>query len=490
MRLRRSHTRPLSMILVGWVLIHAMGTLSTSRAQEPPAKQRRVEFLEDFDVRVEGGLRRFWTAAGSIQLALEPVEVESLEQVAPETRDQARTAVAGRALRIVARPGTVAARRLVEADQVKERPALADCGLLRFWVRPRSADQEPVVLEVRFYEGGRRAWWWRKLTLDRPGWQQVELKLNDFRDGGGLAPEWEQVELLGFWFRTPGEIELDHIELIRGDRPGAAYLDLEELAGWAFGPENLNRIHRHQRAGSPFVVLTDVAAVDGPKVLDALEAMRRAVKRDFPGLPDPSRPVPLLIFRSPEEYRAFWPRFAGKYLGIIDPPQAQGFSALGVATASVDTPPDRVRATYVHETNHALLHQCLGIANQGEWLMEGLAVRYQLEFTREDIRRRVDQMLNDRNRRVPLATLLNGKPIGIPNYPQAKLVVDWLLDDPAMKPGFAKALAHFRNTGSTDMTDPERCREWFGKEIDQLERDWLTWLQTKRVELEREQRGR
>ena len=95
-------------------------------------------------------------------------------------------------------------------------PALEQCERIVFRVDAESATPaQPIVLEVRFLAAGRRAWWWRKVELDRPGWREVDLPLAYFRPGGGM-PAWEEVDRLGFFFRTGATLELDGIELRRG----------------------------------------------------------------------------------------------------------------------------------------------------------------------------------------------------------------------------------------------------------------------------------
>ena len=100
------------------------------------------------------------------------------------------------------------------------RPPLARCERIVFRVDAASATPaRPVVLEVQFLAEGRRARWWRKVELDRPGWREVDLPLDAFRTGGG-PPSWEEVDRLGFLFRTGATLGLDGIELRPGRRPG------------------------------------------------------------------------------------------------------------------------------------------------------------------------------------------------------------------------------------------------------------------------------
>jgi hypothetical protein len=306
------------------------------------------------------------------------------------------------------------------------------------------------------------------VEFERPGWREVDLPLDSFRTGGGV-PAWEEVDRLGFLFRTGGTLELDGIELRRGRAPDAAYLSTSELVREAFGGGRPARVLRR----GPFVVSTDEPRLDGAKLLDALEAMYGRTRADLPGLPAPSHPAPLLIFAADRNYREFWPRFARRFGGEAAAPGSGGFTALGVASASAAADPAAIRPVFVHEASHALAGPMLGLDNRGEWLLEGLATRYQLAFSGQDIGPIARAGLADARGRATFEDLLDGEPIPEARYWQAALVIDWMLADPGRRERFLAALGAMRRRGSTDLRP--LARSHFGVALADLESSWLAW---------------
>src|SRR4051794_38708887 len=163
-------------------------------------------YVEDFD-QAEGLTGR-WEGIGTIRATRVPVVKATIP------------GVSGRMVRIEAQ-----ARSALRTAPLAGRPGLNSCERIVFRVDAESATRDrPVVVEVRFFAADRRAWWWRKVELDQPGWRELDLTLAYFRTGGGGVPAWEEVDRLGFWFRTGATLELDGIELRRGRTEDAAYL--------------------------------------------------------------------------------------------------------------------------------------------------------------------------------------------------------------------------------------------------------------------------
>ena len=160
----------------------------------------RSLFVEDFDRG--GGLAGRWEGTGAIRAARVPVAGATIP------------GVAGAMVRVEARTGLLAEDGAA-GGEAPPRPLRAD----RLPGRRRVGHAaHPVVLEVQFLAEGRRARWWRKVELDRPGWREVDLPLDSFRTGGGV-PAWEEVDRLGFAFRTGATLGIDGIELRPGGTP-------------------------------------------------------------------------------------------------------------------------------------------------------------------------------------------------------------------------------------------------------------------------------
>ncbi|QDV38232.1 hypothetical protein [Tautonia plasticadhaerens] len=417
----------------------------------PPAE---ALVLDDFE---EPGLGGRWEAFGELKASRVPV---------PEGSGGVE-GVSGTALLVDGGPGASLRTR-----PIPDGPDLSrfDRAVVRVNARGASAE-DPVVFEVHFYAAGRRAWRWRKVSLDRDGWQELRLPLAYFRPGGGTSPSWDEVDRLGFHLRTDAELVLDGLELVPGDSEDAAELSVDQLLRDAFGPEAETRVHRR----GPFVVLTDSPDVPEAPLLDALEAMGRRTREEFPNLPEPTGPVWLLIFAEDDDYRAFWPRFARRFAGEMGPPGSGGFTALGIASAScLPDDPEAVRPVFVHEASHALMDRMLGVASEGNWLFEALGTRYQLDVSGQDLGPIVRQGLADPKARSPLEELLDGEPVPETRYWQVATVVDWLLDDPGRRAAFHLAVDAMRSRGSTDLRP--LAPEFLGGDLDELEPEWLDWL--------------
>lgn len=115
----------------------------------------------------------------------------------------------------------------------------------------------------------------------------------------------------------------------------------------------------------------------------------------------------------------------------------------------------------------------LGLDNRGEWLLEGLATRYQLAFSGQDIGPVLRAGLADARGWTPFEDLLYGEPIQEARYWQAALVIDWMLADPSRRDRFFAALEAMRRRGSTDLRPLVQGR--FGVTLAEIESSWLAW---------------
>jgi hypothetical protein len=411
--------------------------------------QRNAVTLDDFDGAEK--LSQRWVAVGDIKLARVDVPAGVKHE-----------GVRGMMVRAEAK-----AQAKFAAAPSFARPDYEKAQSIRFRAKADEVSAEkPLTLEFQVYSDQRRAWFWRKVTLDKPDWQTVELPLRYFRYSPGAALDWKETHRFAIHFRDAGTLSVDGFELVPGEGPHPAYLSAEELGRFAFGDEAV-----HFR-GEPFVVVTDEQKLDGKAVLAALEELETLIERDFPDLPRATRPVLVLVFAEREAYQDFWPKFGERFNSVVPEVASDGYTLLGVAGSSYSDEYGPVRPSYVHEACHALLAQVLGIANQSEWLHEGLANYYQLHWTGQD----VHALMRDRieaGKHVPLEALLNGQSISARDYGQAVLFVEWLVEDPARRKAFWSAMLEMKERASTDLAP--LAAKHFGKTLAEMEAAWLEW---------------
>ena len=259
--------------------------------------------------------------------------------------------------------------------------------------------ENPLVFEFQVFSTERRAWFWRKVTMDRKGWQTIVLPLRYFRQSPGAVLDWKEVSRFAFHFRDAGTLSVDNIELLPDAQKHPAYLSPEELGRFAFGDDA--RYFRDE----PFVVVTDDKRLDGKAVLNALDELQKMIKRDFPELPVPKRPVVMMVFEKQDEYKVFWRELGKQFNSIVPVVTSGGYSIFGVAGSYYSDEFGPVRPVYVQEVCHALLAQVLGVSNQSEWLHEGLANYYQLHWSKQDLLALTRNMI-EREKHVPLKGLL------------------------------------------------------------------------------------
>lgn len=412
--------------------------------------------LDDFDGAQK--LSQRWVAIGNIKLARIDVPPGVVHE-----------GVRGKMVRAEA-----SAQSKFAAGPSFARPDYEKAQAIRFRAKAESASAEkPLVLEFQVFSGARRAWFWRKVTLNKPDWQTVELPLRYFRYSPGAALDWKEAHRFAIHFRDAATLYVDGFELVPGEGLHPAYLSAEELGKFAFG-EDAKFFH-----DDPFVVVTDEEKLDGKAVLAALKELETLIERDFPDLPGAARPVVVLVFAQRDAYRDFWPKFGERFNSVVPEVTSDGYTLLGVAGSSYSDEYGPVRPAYVHEACHAILAQSLGIANQSEWLHEGLANYYQLHWSKQDVHALMHDTI-ERGTHVPLAKLAGGERISGRDYGQAVLLVEWLLEDPGRRKAFQSAMLDMRERASTELA-PLAVKH-FGMTLDEMESAWLAWARGQRVD--------
>lgn len=373
-------------------------------------------------------------------------------------------------------------RRMLQVDAVEggyfaSKPDFPRCRfhaatMVKFRVEaPHASAKNPMVFEFQVFALERKAWRWRKVTIDSPGWRTVELSTKYFRHSPAAYLPWEETRRFVFRFRNAGRLNLDTIELVDASfltRPGE--LSLKEIAELAFGSKG--KIH----SGKHFAVLTDETRLKPAETLAALDQMLVLFLTDFPELKVPKTPLPLLIFSAQSDYQAFWGKLAEKFNDKGPVPESQGYTMLGIAGSYFDPVLGSVRPVYVHEACHALMTRLFGLASEGDWLHEGLANYYQLRWGKQDMGA-IAKNLIAKGRVTSLQRLLDGRPIGLENYAQAALFIEWLMIESTRKARLLPTIRFMAKRCSTAFEPASKIH--YGAGIDRIQNAWIPWLKTR-----------
>lgn len=364
----------------------------------------------------------------------------------------------------------IAAAGGIARAEPRTQPDYARANRLALQLQAVAASPDsPVELEIEFHDDRARNRFWQVVTLEHGDWQTVELPLPQLRYDRGVVPRWEDVTAWGFTFRTDAHLKIRSFELYEDGDEASPYLGADDLRALFPDPGEVRQAHR----GS-FVVMTNHPELDMTAVHDALEQMHRRTLLHFPNLQTPERPVPLLIFETPKQYRRFWKTFSERVGSSARPlPEDHGYTWLGVATASYSDRYGPVRPIYVHEASHALLERSLGLDAQRSWLFEGLGNYEQLEISGQDISRVYREALTRSDVKMPLEELVAGDPIPTSRYWQATLLVEWMLEDPTRTRALGAAMEEMRVSGSADLR-PVLDRH-FGLDLPRLSAEFWSW---------------
>lgn len=388
------------------------------------------------------GLGAKWSAFGKLRAAREPVE---------EAPPQAEIPPAGHAVTIATdgNGGLFAKSGAIPGDW-------RAYGELRFWLycpQPGGngdAVPPPPELEVQLVERDGRARFWRKVVVDHTGWKRYSLPLKWMRWGEGRIPQWDRADRLGFWFRSAAEVSIDNISVVTDESPRPAQWSDDDVLRLAFpgNPAEEVRIERRQHV----TLLTDAAELRTAELADHLERVAAEVFRQLDFLPPAEEPARLIVFSTRDAYREFPHRLATQLGGSAEAPQSSGFTVRGIATSYWDEKFGTLRPVYTHEFVHALLTPALRLRNKSEWLHEGLAVHFQLQFHPQpnmgDI---VRNGIGDPRAHSPLEELCNGRPIPPTRYWQAMTVAELLLLDDDFHDRRLRLVRGMQSAGSTQL---------------------------------------
>ncbi len=141
-----------------------------------------------------------------------------------------------------------------------------------------------------------------------------------------------------------------------------------------------------------------------------------------------ARPVALAVYSAEADYRALWRRVGEHYGGAFGRIRTEGYSyRVFCATYYGDAAafPAR-RPVLCHEFAHVWLHQRHGLANDGNWLTEGLANAVQLRLFPDSGDRGDFARWLAAGRMLPLKRLMDQKRIAPKDYWQAATLVELL----------------------------------------------------------------
>lgn len=392
--------------------------------------------LFDFERR---GLGEQWSAVGKITAARVPVAGEIPEgEIAPAGQMLALTSEGAGG--IYAREGTL------PGDWRTFRE-------VRFWMRRAgepAADAKPAALELQLLEADGRTRFWRKIEVAHGGWRQYRVPLKWMRWGDGRIPRWDRIERLGFWFRDAADLHLDAVSVITGESPAETELTADDLRRLAFPDLPRDEVRIAERG--PVLLLTNAGELRTEELAAHLGQVWAAVFAELDFLPKPPRAVPLIVFASRGQYRAFPPRLAALMNSQAPPPPSDGFTLQAISTSYYDEKRGTLRPVYTHEFVHAVLTPSLELQNKGEWLHEGLAVCFQMRFhPQADLVQIVRGGMADPSAHLPLEQLCHGGPIPSSRYWQAMTVVEMLLKDEELRKRLPGLIEAFRAAGSTDL---------------------------------------
>lgn len=418
-------------------------------------QSRPSQWRADFDA--EGSVGNRWSLQGKGAAA----------SASPSDPAAQKAGVGKRFVRLTAVPDALFATKSLAPN-----PTFDGADELVVLLRAPSASPEtPVVFDAVVLRHGGRGGYRRKFAATSPEWTAHRLPLKWFRRRDGPPIPWKECDRIGISFRAAGTVELGAVELRGGASKGYPGLDVAEIAEFAFPESRPARIARR----GPFAVATDDPALPLEPILDAVVAAEKRLSEDFPGAPPLEGLVPLLVFRADADYRAFWPRFAATFGGEASPPTTDGFTALDVATSSVkENLP--LRPVYVHEAMHVAIGTRLRVENDGNWMQEGLAVRYQLAFEGKDLAAEPPGGVDRAKLRKELAALLDGRKLTTHSYWQAASFLEWCLSEPSRAKALRAAVADFRTTGVPNL--PAVAVERFGRSAQALESEWLEWARS------------
>jgi hypothetical protein len=346
-----------------------------------------------------------------------------------------------------------------------------------FAMRARVDAKQPVEMRVIALRDPGPGALLRRFTLPPGDWRDVVLELRDFRDDGSdQAGSFASVgRIVLRWDEGAGEVTIDDLRLLPGDRGALSCTATpEQLSQLAFGAAKARTLESDH-----FVLIDDVLALsdaDAMKLLARLEEGLKVLSERYGLRGELGDKVPFFLFATRDEYAEFVPRLGEHFGATVTPPKADGYSIFGMGMGWFDAKQGWNRPVFVHEGLHGAIHRLLGVANNSNWVQEGLAsaVQVRLHPSSVDRKKLADSFAKRGGWLIPWAQCFAEPGALLSRYPQYLSVMDFLADQHAADlPKVWDAIRALREP--MHKAAPAAIATALGTDAAKLEEEWFAW---------------
>jgi len=277
-----------------------------------------------------------------------------------------------------------------------------------------------IQMRVIGWDGRGRRGILRRFTLEPGDWREVLLPLatwreefwdyvGDFRRVAGLEVRWDE---------GTGEVTIDDLRLIPGTRDDESCRPTDEARMKLAFPDGKGKVLETE----DLRIVTDATRFkgrEGKRLLARLEEVGVLLRERYGVTGETDQRVNFLVFRKPEDYRAYFPRLGKEFGATIREPTSDGYSALDVVGSTYSAEHGWKRPVYV--------------TSNGNWVQEALANAVQMSIYPESAAR-VNFLSRFAARRdgvgpfEPLAKLCGTKRPGSKTYAQLATISDYLAE--------------------------------------------------------------
>ena len=198
----------------------------------------------------------------------------------------------------------------------------------------------------------------RRFDLE-PGeqWVRLDEPLRAWRWDNRRVGDWDEVRSVAVVVAAPNvkRIDLDDVRFT-----GVA--DEKRNAEWLLNLAFADRPRESAHADG-LLVATDAVDAFAPqdlnRLLDEMRRTRAWLRKTFGDADRPTddhhAPAALLVFKSAEQYPAFYARLGAEWRVTIGAPKSQGYTVQDIATSTYDAKLGPRRPVYFHEAVHAVV---------------------------------------------------------------------------------------------------------------------------------------